>query len=72
MALYYRIFKMSMNFIDYKYLWNSYLSFKEEQARDIYFTRNNTVLFYFSLFLVCNIYQSQVISKSRKKAIRNK
>lgn len=52
MALYYRIFKMSMNIIDYKYLWNSYLSFKEEQARDIYFTRNNTVLFYFSLFLV--------------------
>lgn len=57
--------------IDYKYLWNSYFSFKEEQASEKYFRRINTALLYFSIFSVWNIYQSQVIiSKSSKNAIK--
>lgn len=73
LAFDYIVLKMWVHIIDYKYLWISYLSLKEEQASYVYFTRINTVLLYLGLVLVCNIYQSQVIiSKWSKKATRNK
>lgn len=64
---------MGVHIIVYKCLWISYVSLKEKQASYVYFTRINTELLYLGLFLVCNIYQSQVIiSKLSKKATRNK